>query len=251
MRKTLLIITALMLVVGCGSDSILDINNLIDRGGLMYAPNDVEPFTGIVFDFYENGEKELDGNYRKGLMNGEWTYYHENGQIRAQGRFINGDGSYPDDYPDSLKSIYPPIDGRSGKWTEWWPNGQKRYAGTFKDGEQDGKSTYWSPDSKESSELFWKDGQAWDGKLTFWYENGQKEVEATFKDGKLGGLETWWYENGQKMREGTYKDGKYDGKVTSWNENGQKRSEETYKDGEEIERTYWDEDGNVNYHWKQ
>jgi len=47
MKQTLLIITALMLVVGCGSDSIkLDINNHIDRGGLKYAPNDDEPYTG-------------------------------------------------------------------------------------------------------------------------------------------------------------------------------------------------------------
>ena len=186
--KRLLTVTILLFASLLYSQSKFDINNLIDRGGLKYAPNDDEPYTGKVFDFYENGEKELDGNYRKGLMNGEWTYYHENGQIRAQGRFINGDGSYPDDYPDSLKSIYPPIPGRSGKWTEWWPNGQKRYAGTFKDGEQDGKSTYWSPDSKESSELFWKDGKEWDGKSTGWHKNGQKAIEKTYKDGEMIGL---------------------------------------------------------------
>ena len=187
MKHTLLIITALMLIVGCGSDSILDINNLIDRGGLMYAPNDVEPFTGIVFDFYENGEKELDGNYRKGLMNGEWTYYHENGQIREQGRFIDGDGStpdgvYPDWMADSLISILPPFDGRSGKWTYWYGDGQKRSEGTYKDGK-------------------------WDGLLTEWYETGQKERETTYKDGEYDGLYTGWYDNGQKFWEDTYKDG--------------------------------------------
>jgi len=55
----------------------------------------------------------------------------------------------------------------------------------------------------------------------------QKRKELTFKNGELDGLVTAWYENGQKMREGTY------------------------KDGEEIERTYWDEDGNVTHHWKR
>jgi len=244
MKQTLLIISALMLIVGCGSDSIkLDINNLIDRGSLMYAPNDEKPYTGDVFELYEDGKKKLDGNYRKGLMNGEWTYYHENGQIMSKGNYKNGDGSYPDDYPDSLKSIYPPIDGRSGKWTEWWPNGQKKLAVTIKDGEVDGKSTYWSPDSKESSEFFWKDGQPWDGKLTFWYENGQKEAEATFKDGKENGLFTKWYENGHKEFEKTYKDGELIERLL-WYENGQKAAEVTYKDGELIEETWWNEDGN-------
>ena len=92
MKKTLLIITALMLIVGCGSDFIkLDINNLIDRGGLMYAPNDDEPFTGSVFDFYDNGQRKFDGRYRKGLMNGKWTYYHENGQKRTEANYKDGE----------------------------------------------------------------------------------------------------------------------------------------------------------------
>ncbi len=87
----------------------MDINNLIDRGGLKYAPNDDEPYKGKVFDFYENGQKKLDGNYRKGLMNGKWTYYHENGQIHGQGRFIDGDGNNPSE------SSGIPFNGRRGK----------------------------------------------------------------------------------------------------------------------------------------
>ena len=107
MKHTLLIITALMLVVGCSSDKEesssqmrepidddtikLDINNLIDRGGLKYAPNDDEPYTGKVFVFYENGQKMFDGRYRKGLMNGKWTYYHENGQKRTEANYKDGE----------------------------------------------------------------------------------------------------------------------------------------------------------------
>ena len=59
------------------------------------------------------------------------------------------------------------------------------------------------------------------------------------------------YDDGKKKEEGNFKDGKSDGVWTEWNWNGQKEWERTYKDGEEIERTFWDEDGNVNYHWKQ
>ena len=215
MKQTLLITTALMLMLGCSGDTIkLESNNLIDRGGLMYAPNDDEPFTGGVFDFYENGEKELDGNYRKGLMNGEWTYYHENGQFHAQGRFIDGDGSNPSE----LTGI--PFNGRSGRWKFWYENGQKSTEGTYRNGNLIGK-------------------------YTEWHKNGQKSGEGPFKNGKMDGKWTWWYENGNMREEGTFKDGEPDGLYTEWYENGQKMSEGTYKDGEIIRTTWWDENGNV------
>ncbi len=82
-------------------------------------------------------------------------------------------------------------------------------------------------------------------------DNGQIEAIEKLKDEKEDGLFTFWHENGQKSEEGTYKDGVEDGKWIGWRENGQKDYEGTLKDGEQIEETYWDEDGNVNYHWKQ
>jgi antitoxin component YwqK of YwqJK toxin-antitoxin module len=57
--------------------------------------------------------------------------------------------------------------------------------GIYKDGEYNGKWTYWSPDGKESSELIYKDGAHWDGKWTDWDENGQKRLEGIFKNGVL------------------------------------------------------------------
>ena len=120
----------------------------------MFKQDDDKPYTGRVFDLYKStGEKKLQGNYRKGLMNGKWTYYHENGQFRAQGRFIDGDGStpdgvYPDWMADSLISILPPFDGRSGKWMFWYENGQKKSEATYKDGELI-EETWWNEDGNE------------------------------------------------------------------------------------------------------
>ena len=50
-----------------------------------------------------------------------------------------------------------------------------------------------------------KDGE-FDGKWTWWYENGQKKEESTYKDGEIDGKWTHWYENGQKKEERTWKD---------------------------------------------
>ena len=89
--KRLLTVTILLFASLLYSQSKFDINNLIDRGVLKYAPNDDEPYTGKVFVFYENGQKMFDGRYRKGLMNGKWTYYHENGQKRTEANYKDGE----------------------------------------------------------------------------------------------------------------------------------------------------------------
>jgi len=269
--KRLLTVTILLFASLLYSQSKFDINNLIDRGGLKYAPNDDEPYTGKVFDFYENGQKKLDGNYRNGLMNGKWTYYHENGQIYVQGRFIDGDGSNLSE----LSGV--PFNGRTGRWNVWFKNGQKESEGTYRNGNLIGKFEIWLDDgtkvwehynnddgTRDSTKLtiqwyengqkqfegYWKNTDdtagVWIGKHTVWHENGQKMVEGTFKNGKQDAIWTWWYENGQKWKEGTFKNGELDGKWTEWYENGQKKVEQTYKDGElDGKWTFFNEDGSI------
>ncbi len=109
-------------------------------------------------------------------------------------------------YKDGLFYAPDSDEPYSGEVVSHYENGQKVRKGTCKDGEVDGKWTYW-------------------------YENGQKKDEGTYKDGELDGLSTGWYENGQKESEGTYKNGEKDGKWTYWYENGQKKDEGTFKGG--------------------
>ena len=92
MKKTLLIITALLFITSTViPQSKVNINNLVEYGDKIYAPNDDEPYTGKVFDFYDNSQRKFDGRYRKGLMNGKWTYYHENGQKRTEANYKDGE----------------------------------------------------------------------------------------------------------------------------------------------------------------
>ena len=262
--KRLLTVTILLFASLLYSQSKFDINNLIDRGGLMYAPNDDEPYTGKVFDFYDNGQKKLDGNYRKGLMNGKWTYYHENGQIYVQGRFIDGDGSNLSELSDV------PFNGRTGRWNGWFKNGQKKSEGTYRNGNLIGKyekwfkngtikrevynnddgtrdstklTIQWYENGQKQFEGYWKNTDdttsVWIGKYTEWHENGQKMVEGTFKNGKQDAIWTWWYENGQKWKEGTFKNGELDGKWTFFNEDGSIKD-----DMDEDEEDDWGEEDN-------
>tara|TARA_B100000315_G_scaffold123225_1_gene113187 strand:+ start:33 stop:230 length:198 start_codon:yes stop_codon:yes gene_type:complete len=62
MKKTLLIIAALMLFVGC-SKPIND-KNLIDKDGLKYHPDTKKLYSGKVFKNRIDGKKEFEGSYK-------------------------------------------------------------------------------------------------------------------------------------------------------------------------------------------
>ena len=147
MRKTLLIITALMLVVGCSeSDAqqkIITVTETYKDGDVSkisyhkITGNKIELVKEI--NWYENGQKWFEETWKDGKPDGKWTYWYGNGQKREE-------GTYKDDKEDGL-------------FTEWYENGQKIREVTYKNEKKDGLSTYW-------------------------YENGQKQWEATFKDGE-------------------------------------------------------------------
>ena len=133
-----------------------------------------------------------------------------------------------------------------GKYTFWYENGNKKEEGINKGVDykgnptKDGKWTYWSPDGKESSELIYRDGNPWVGKLTERYDNGNKKKEGTYKNGEKIGKLTFWYENGQKRKEGNY-EGKINSGTVSHNEG-------RYRYGRQVDEwTYYNEDGSVKY----
>jgi len=81
MKHTLLIITALMLIVGCSSEPI-DVDKLVERGGLHYEVNSDKPFSGEVVSYYSNGQKEKEGTFKDGKEDGLWIYYNEDGTVK-------------------------------------------------------------------------------------------------------------------------------------------------------------------------
>ena len=180
-------------------------------------------FEGLYTSWREDGQKDEEGHYRNGEFDGLWTGWHENGQKSAENHWKDGK-----------------LDGRN---TWWYENGQKGAEGHYKDGELDGPFIQWHENGQKKQDGHWKGGEQ-DGFWQFWYSNGQKEAESHWKNGKQDGPHTWRHENGQKRAEGHYKDGEQDGLWKHWHENGQKESEEHFENGEEDGLgTYWDENG--------
>ncbi|MDP7666421.1 MAG: toxin-antitoxin system YwqK family antitoxin, partial [Candidatus Poseidoniia archaeon] len=112
MKQTLLIITALMLVVGCSKP--IDVDKLVERGGLLYEVNSDKPYSGPVFSLYENGQMSEEGTLKNGKADGKATEWNKNGQKSLEATFKDGE-----------------LDGRE---THWYVNGQKRIEETYKDG---------------------------------------------------------------------------------------------------------------------
>ena len=176
MKQTLLIITSLLFITSTAfPQSKVNINSLKEYGGKAFKVDDDKPYTGIVFDFYENGQKKLNGRYKNGLMNGKWTYYHRNGQKEFE-------VTYKDGIEDGL-------------WTYWYENGQK--GGTYKDGKKNGNWMHWDLNGSKILDENFENGIL-NGPMISWYPNGQKEMVILWENGKKQDL-TYWSEDGQSI----------------------------------------------------
>jgi uncharacterized protein YceK len=94
--KTLLTILFVCVVgsflSGCGSveKTICSDKEFQTRNGLVYLPNQEEPFTGKNICKYENGQKSEEGNYLDGKRDGKWTWWYENGQKWVEANYKDG-----------------------------------------------------------------------------------------------------------------------------------------------------------------
>ena len=108
--KNYLIILLLFLIVGCSKD----LDTLQKRGDTYYDINSEEPFSGLIINKYESGQKRTKGYLTNGKEDGIWTWWYENGQKEKEVDFLDGI-----------------LDGLS---TEWDENGLKWLETTYKDG---------------------------------------------------------------------------------------------------------------------
>ena len=165
------------------------------RGGLYYEVNQTAPFTGLVQDFYSDGKKKGEANYKDGKRHGMKTLWNKNGQKKVEASFKDGK--------------------LHGVATVWDENGKKESESNFKDGEKL-VQTLWQ-NGQKTSERNYKDGQI-HGLETIFFKDGQKGIETMYKNGKMHGVQTMRDENGHKILELIYK-------------NGQKLGETRYENG--------------------
>jgi antitoxin component YwqK of YwqJK toxin-antitoxin module len=84
-----------------------------------------------------------------------------------------------------------------------------------------------------------------EGYWEYWYSNGQKKVEGSYKNGKKEGKWVYYYPSGKIRIIANYKENEMDGTNIWYYENGQKKKEAVFRNGVYLEKTEWDEKGNV------
>ena len=89
LRNSILIMIAL-LHFSCGENSEVHNSQTIMIGGKLYKMDEKDPFTGIVYNTYPNGQREYAGEYRDGNPNGLLVYWHENGNKMREGTLKSG-----------------------------------------------------------------------------------------------------------------------------------------------------------------
>lgn len=159
-QKVIVILFISFLCLGCQEE--IDRKELVERKGVLYKVNSEKGFTGVVVEKYDNGQKESEGTYKNGELDGVETTW-----LRGWGKFTEKN------YKDGE------LNGTS---TVWYDNGQKSYEKSYKDGELNGVSTSWYKNGQKKTEETLKDGKL-EGRRLSWTIHGYKTSEKIYKNG--------------------------------------------------------------------
>ena len=134
------------------------------------------------YKFYDKNDKKLifEGEYKNGLRDGKGKEYYENGKLKFEGEFLNGNVLNGKGYNIKGELDYEIING-NGYIKEY---DEKRnyliYEGEYKNMKRNGKGKEYNYDGKIIFEGEYLDGKRWNGKGY----NNQSEIEYEIKNGK-------------------------------------------------------------------
>ena len=80
----------ILLQLSCGETAEVHISKTVQFEGKIYLLDSDDPFSGILFEEYSNGQREYEGSYKKGIPNGTLIYYFDNGLKMREGTLKNG-----------------------------------------------------------------------------------------------------------------------------------------------------------------
>ncbi len=148
---------------------------------------------GKYTEYYRDGQKFVEGNYKLGVFDGEWSYWFPNGQLCKKVSFSNGK--------------------TDGQWEVFDKEGKRISQKSYKGGMRHGKwIVYYESGEVPKFEISYEQGKPVGERITY-YESGSKKQLISFKNGKMDGMMTEWDESGNKVAEAKFEDGKLVGEV--------------------------------------
>ena len=84
-----ILISIALFQFSCGEKPEINISKTIMFEGQLYEMDKEEPFSGLVYNTYPDGQREYEGQYKDGDFSGQGTYTHASGDI-LKGEWSNG-----------------------------------------------------------------------------------------------------------------------------------------------------------------
>ena len=126
--KKLPVLLCIFLLSACAPSEVPS-DKILERNGIKYEINSQIPFTGVVTEYWENGQLMFKTTFKDGELNGIFVEYYENGQLQFKDTYKDGELNGP---------------------SEWYQeNGQLRYKSILKDGELNGLHEWYHENGQE------------------------------------------------------------------------------------------------------
>jgi uncharacterized protein len=174
------------------------------------------------------------GKVENGKGEGEWEFYHPEGNLKAKGRFVN--------------------DEKNGEWKFFYDNGAPQSIELFVNGKLNGNTTTFYRSGGIKKQIVYKDDKAeglvkgynrfgvllteenylqdeLHGKTKNYYNEGLLKSEFNYENGKLNGPFVIYYSDHSIKEQGSYKNDELDGKYKLNYTNGVTESEGLYTTG--------------------
>jgi uncharacterized protein len=216
-------------------DSAITYNEgvIIERGPV----DSLRQKTGTWTEYHNTGEFRAKGLYVNGNRVKEWIFYYPNGKIEQRGVYdMKGrpKGVWKWFYEnEALMREENYVNGkREGPMTDYSEDGKILTKGEYFENMREGIWVYETPEYKEIGK-FTQDKQdsMW---RSFYMPKGKPRFEGRFLNGDPDGVHTWYYANGNKMFTGAYAGGLKQGDWHFYDESGYNYLNITYDNDIEI-----------------
>ena len=142
---------------------------------------------GLTEQFYsDTGKLRVSGNYKNGVLDGEFKAYYPNGNLQGEVNYKNGE--------------------MNGEFKEYHENKNIRLSGNYKNSLQEGEWKSYLEDGTLETIVNYKDGEL-NGLKEDFYKNGNVWTRQEFKNNDLDGVYEVYYENGNPQLKAKIKNG--------------------------------------------
>ncbi|MBR6878891.1 MAG: toxin-antitoxin system YwqK family antitoxin [Bacteroidales bacterium] len=194
---------------------------------------------GAWTDFYPNGQKRYEGQFKNDQCVGEFKYYDEQGHLKATNTFDKaGTRALNKSYSNGtlIATGYYVNQKKEGEWRYYSKeNGKLLLVEDNKAGKPHGSSKVYNPlNERVAEEAWYVDGHR-NGPAKQYYDSGILMMECQYMDDLLDGPSKTYYPSGALKEEGAFQKGVKIGVWTTYNEDGDVVSTENYsKPKEEL-----------------